>query len=156
MLSAAASGSQIAQFNLGMMLLKGEGGAKKEAAARRWLDKASSGPDHFLAVKAAEFRDKIDKDLFSPDDSGYAFLAAAAAVVVVGALLADNSGAGDQSRTRTPAGISPSAVGGPFGMPRASSPPHCDPIPVSSSGMIVNDSALSRPGSYAYIEWRCH
>jgi hypothetical protein len=155
-LSAAASGNQIAQFNLGMMLFTGEGGKKKEAAARRWLDRASSGPAPVLAARAAEFRDKIDKNLFSPDDSGYAFLAGLAGLVVVGAVLSRNSGAGGQSGIGTSTGTSSGGLNSPLGLPSKPKPPRCNPIPVSRSGMIVNDSALSRPGSYAYIHWDCH
>jgi len=52
----ADAGHQDAQYVLGIMIALGEGGPKREASARRWLDKAASGPDHDLAVRAASQR----------------------------------------------------------------------------------------------------
>ncbi len=94
LLRPAAAGHQSSQYALGIMLELGEGGPKKEAAARRWLDKAAAGPDRELAARAAGLRDKIDKNIFAPDNSGMAFLGLAAFILLAGALASDGSGGG--------------------------------------------------------------
>jgi TPR repeat protein len=69
LLEPADKGNQFAQYTLGIMLQSGEGGPKREAAARRWLDRAASGPDADLSARAADFRNKLDAKLFSSDNS---------------------------------------------------------------------------------------
>ena len=54
------------------MIAIGDGGPKRDAAARRWLDKAASGKDREIAARAAELRGKIDKNLFAANSSGIA------------------------------------------------------------------------------------
>jgi hypothetical protein len=56
------------------MMAVGDGGPKREAAARRWLDKATSGSDRAVAARAAQYRDQIDKNLFTANSSGFAYL----------------------------------------------------------------------------------
>ena len=90
-LQAATAGNQQAQLALGIMLANGEGGERKEFAARRWLDKAASGLDRTTAEKAADIRDKIDKRILSPDNSGAILLGVLAAFIVVGILSSSNS-----------------------------------------------------------------
>jgi len=92
LLLPADAGHQDAQYVLGIMIALGEGGPKREASARRWLDKAASGPDHDLAVRAASQRDKIDKNLFSPDNSGAAMLAGIAAFVIMAGSMSGGGG----------------------------------------------------------------
>ncbi|HEY4361430.1 MAG TPA: tetratricopeptide repeat protein [Bryobacteraceae bacterium] len=135
LLQPATDGHQASQYALGIMLELGEGGPKKEAAARRWLDKASTGPDRELAARAAGLRDKIDKNIFAPDNSGAAFLGLAAFILVAGLL------AGDGSDSGIPAG----GVSGPAGASGASKaaprPAHCYPVPVvgvARTGVLYN------------------
>jgi TPR repeat protein len=85
-LPAAAAGKQPAEFMLGIMLANGEGGPRKEFAARRWLDRASTGPDSDTAAKAVKLRDKLDKVILSPDNSGPELVEFATALVLFAAL----------------------------------------------------------------------
>jgi len=94
LLSPASAGHQLAQYALGIMIALGEGGPKREAPARRWLDKAASGPDRDLAVRAATQRDKIDKKLFSPDISGAVMFAGIAAFILLGGVISGGGGGG--------------------------------------------------------------
>ena len=147
LLQAAAAGIQLAQYKLGVMLLKAEGGKRKKAAARRWFSKAASGKNPDIAARAADIRRKLDKELFSPDNSGTALLAAAAFLFIVGAVKGGGGGTAGASGGTPDFGLG--------GMP-SSHQQQCSPVPVSSSGMIVNNSALSRPGSYASVQLVCH
>ena len=144
-LQSAAAGIQFAQYRLGLMLLYGKGGNRKKAGARRWLRRAALGKDRVVAESADEIRRKIDKDLFSPDNSGTALVAAAALLFVVGTV-AGGGGTGGSAES----------IGNPgMGVMPSSRQRICSPVPVSSSGMIVNDSALSRPGSFAAVQMVC-
>lgn len=134
LLQPATDGHQASQYALGIMLELGEGGPKKEAAARRWLDKASAGPDRVLAARAAGLRDKIDKNIFAPDNSGVAFLGLAAFILVAGMLAGGDGYDGG--------GMSSGGVSGPAGSGAsrpAPRPTHCYPVPVigvARTGMI--------------------
>jgi TPR repeat protein len=136
LLQPATDGHQASQYALGIMLALGEGGPKKEAAARRWLDKASTGPDRELATRAAALRDKIDKNIFAPDNSGVAILGLAGFILVAGMLAGgDGYDAG---------GTSAGGVSGPAGSSAsrpAPRPAHCYPVPVigvARTGVIYN------------------
>jgi hypothetical protein len=94
MLTPAAGGHQFAQYALGIMIALGEGGPKGEASARRWLDKAASGKDRDLALEAAAQRDKIDKNLFSPDTSGASLFAGIAAFIILAGAMSGSGGGG--------------------------------------------------------------
>lgn len=91
-LPPADAGHQFAQYMLGCMTAIGDGGPKREAAARRWLDKAASGRDPAVATRAAELRDKIDKNLFAADNSSRVAVMGLAAFIIVGGVLAGGSG----------------------------------------------------------------
>lgn len=97
LLDPATQGNQWAQYTLAIMLQAGEGGPKREAAARRWLDRAASGPDRQLAARAADFRDKLDAKLFSPDNSNGQALSALFFVVLLGAAMGGNGAGGGTS-----------------------------------------------------------
>jgi hypothetical protein len=97
LLAPATQGIQWAQYTLGIMLQAGEGGPKRETAARRWLDRAASGPDPQLAARAADFRDKLDAKLFSPDNSNAQALSALFFVVLLGAATGGNASGGGTS-----------------------------------------------------------
>src|SRR5262249_31010368 len=92
LLEPADKGNQYAQFTLGIMMQNGEGGPRREAAARRWLDRAAGGPNAELAARAADFRDKLDAKLFSPNDSTGKALTALFFIALVG--LATQGGGG--------------------------------------------------------------
>jgi len=93
LLPPADAGHQFAQYTLGCMIAIGDGGPKREAAARRWLDKAASGKDRAVAARAAELRDKIDKNLFAADNSAGIALMGLAAFIMVG-VIAGGGGTG--------------------------------------------------------------
>ena len=93
-LPPADAGHQFAQYTLGCMIAIGDGGPKREAAARRWLDKAASGKDRALAARAAELRDQIDKNLFAANNSGFAVLGIAAFIIVGGVMAGGGGGTG--------------------------------------------------------------
>jgi hypothetical protein len=134
LLEPANNGHQFAQYTLGIMLQSGEGGPRREAAARRWLDRAANGPDAKLAARAADFRDKIDARLFSPDDSTGKALTALAFVALLGAAVGGGSGGAD-----IPAGPS-SPIGG--SSPFKSTPPTCRPtmvVPTNISKAVNGD-----------------
>ena len=134
LLQPATDGHQASQYALGVMLELGEGGPKKEAAARRWLDKASAGPDRALAARAAGLRDQIDKNIFAPDNSGAAFLGLAAFILIAGLIA---GGDGYDGGGGTSVGVSGAGSGGAS---RPAPPPaHCYPVPtigVARTGMM--------------------
>jgi hypothetical protein len=100
------------------MLQSGEGGPKREAAARRWLDRAASGPDAGLAARAADFRNKLDAKLFSSDDSTAKALTALFFIALLGAAVSGgDSGGGGTSSVSSP------GLGG-TGSTRSAPPPH--------------------------------
>lgn len=135
----AGANHQYAQYLLGIMIENGEGGAKGEAAARRWFDRASAGPDPALAARAADLRDKIDKNMLAPDNSGGILLAAVLLMAAVGAVL--------QGGVETGAPGSGGSGGG-FGAGSNLSPPPCRPVPIPMVGnsMTPNGTGLSNPG----------
>jgi TPR repeat protein len=95
LVTPAHAGHQFAQYTLGCMIAIGDGGPKRDAAARRWLDKAASGKDPAIAARAAELRDKIDKNLFAADNSGIvAVMGIAAFIVMSGVMAGGDGGAG--------------------------------------------------------------
>lgn len=116
LLSPAHAGHQFAQYTLGCMIAIGDGGPKREAAARRWLDKAASGKDREVATRAAELRDKIDKNLFAADNSAGAALMGIAAFIIMSGMLAGggggtDGGGGGMSNYPTAGGGTPSGSG---------------------------------------------
>jgi Sel1 repeat-containing protein len=119
LLPPADAGHQFAQYLLGCMMAIGEGGPKREAAARRWLDRATAGPDPTVAARAAKYRDQIDKNLFTANSSGFAFLGLAAFIIVAGVA----AGGGGDSGGYNPGvpGSPPYSGGG--GVPPAPSRP---------------------------------
>jgi TPR repeat protein len=143
LLQPAADGHQSSQYALGIMLELGEGGPKKEAAARRWLDKAASGPDRELAAKAAALRDKIDRNIFAPDKSGMAFLGLAAFILVAGALLADGDGGGGGGSMST--GNTPGGLGSSGATKSSPRPAHCYPVPVMGTPMVQSGNIFKIP-----------
>ena len=115
LLSPAHAGHQLAQYTLGCMIAIGDGGPKRDAAARRWLDKAASGKDREIAARAAELRGKIDKNLFAANSSGIAAVMGIAAFIVMSGVLADGAGGavgGGHNPTTGGGGSSPSVGGG--------------------------------------------
>ena len=120
LLGPADAGHQFAQYLLGCMMAIGEGGPKREAGARRWLDKAASGPDHAVATRAAQYRDQIDKNLFTANSSGFAYLGLAA-FIIVGGLAAGGGADSGGYNPGTPTGGTPSSGGG--GVPSTPSRP---------------------------------
>jgi len=70
------------------MIAIGDGGPKRDAAARRWLDKAASGKDREIAAQTAELRRKIDKTLFAVNSSGIAAVTGIAAFIVMSGVIA--------------------------------------------------------------------
>jgi hypothetical protein len=96
------------------MLESGEGGPKKETAARRWMDKAAAGPDPDLARRAAAARDQIDKRILAPDNSGAAFLGLIFFMALTGAALGGGGGGGGVSGS--------TGASGPFGSGGSSTP----------------------------------
>jgi TPR repeat protein len=142
LLGPATAGHQSSQYALGIMLEFGEGGPKREAAARRWLDKAASGPDRALGAKAADLRDKIDKNLFAPDNSGVALLGLAAFIMLAGALASDGSGSVSIPSTALP------TVPFPASSPRPSSTPPSHPLipmPVCCGSMTPSIGQIVQP-----------
>jgi hypothetical protein len=136
LLEPANHGHQFAQYTLGIMLQSGEGGPRREASARRWLDRAANGPDAKLAARAADFRDKIDARLFSPDDSTGKALTALAFVALLGAAVGGGSGSAD-----IPAGP-PSPFGGSSPIKSTPPPPPCRPtmvMPTNISKTVNGD-----------------
>jgi TPR repeat protein len=108
LLTPADAGHQLAQYSLGCMIAIGDGGPRREAAARRWLDKAAAGTDRAVAAKAAELRDKIDKNLFAANSSGFAVLGLAAFVILAGVAAGGDGGGGGGAT----GGGTPSSGGG--------------------------------------------
>ena len=106
LLEPADKGNQFAQYTLGIMLQSGEGGPKREAAARRWLDRAASGSDADLSARAADFRNKLDAKLFSTDNSTGQALTALFLIALVGLAM---GGGGDTGSipSSDPGGRSP-------------------------------------------------
>jgi len=122
LLQAAGAGHQYAQFALGIMLQTGEGGPKKETAARRWMDRAAAGPDKSMAARAAAVRDRLDKMILAPDNSGGALVGLILFMALAGAVLGGGSGGGG-----------PVSSSAPFGGGSGSSAPSerpCHPVPV--------------------------
>lgn len=113
LLAPADAGHQFAQYALGGMMAVGVGGPKREAAARRWLDKAASGPDRAVAARAAQYRDQIDKNLFTANSSGFAYLGLAAFIIVAGVA----AGGGSAGYDGGPPGGSMPQSGGGGGVP---------------------------------------
>jgi|SRR5882672_5418799 len=148
LLTPAGAGHQSSQYALGIMLALGEGGPKREAGARRWLDKAASGPDRDLAARAADLRDKIDKNLFAPDNSSGVLLGLAAFILLVAVVTADGSGGGPSG---LPSG-GPSA-GDPGGRsPSVDRPRQPVPMPVCCGSMVPQGRELSNPRGP--VTWR--
>ena len=92
LLPPADAGHQFARYTLGCMIAIGDGGPKRDAPARRWLDKAASGKDRAVATRAAELRDSIDKNLFAANNSGFAVLGIAAFIIVAGVAAGGDGG----------------------------------------------------------------
>ncbi len=84
LLEPADKGNQFAQYTLGIMMQRGQGAPKREAGARRWLDRAASGPNADLSARAADFRNKLDAKLFSSDNSTGQALTALFLIALVG------------------------------------------------------------------------
>lgn len=144
LLKAAGTEHQYSQYLLAGMLESGEGGPAREAGARRWYDKAASGPDARLAVRAAAMRDRIDRVMLAPDNrNGYLvsaiLLMALAGTIIQG--LDEQRGGGNNVSSGI--GSSPGFGGGP-----SSSPPPCRPVPIPMFGnsMTANGRTLSNPG----------
>ncbi len=108
LLAPAHAGHQLAQYTLGCMIAIGDGGPKRDAPARRWLDKAASGKDREIAAQAGQLRDKIDKNLFAANNSGIAAVMGIAAFIVMSGVIAD----GDGGAGAVGSGPSPTAGGG--------------------------------------------
>jgi hypothetical protein len=106
MLTPAEAGHQEAQYTLAVMMGLGDGGPKREAGARRWFDRAATGPDKELAAKAAAQRDKIDQNLFAASTEGRDILVALGMFILVAGAM---GGGGDSGSSN--AG-SPSIGGG--------------------------------------------
>jgi hypothetical protein len=104
LLEPADKGNQYAQFTLGIMMQNGEGGPKREAAARRWLDRAASGPNAELAARATNFRDKLDAKLFSPNDSTGQALTALFFIALIGLATQGGGGGGGAGGGNYPGG----------------------------------------------------
>jgi hypothetical protein len=138
LLQTAGANHQYAQYLLAIMIENGEGGPKGEAVARRWFDRASAGPDEALAARAADLRDKIDKNMLAPDNSGGMLLAAVLLMAAVGTVLQGGDTGGPSS-----SGAGPGFGGGPN-----LSPPPCRPVPIPMIGtsMTPNGTGLSNPG----------
>ena len=62
----AHAGHQLAQYTLGCMIAIGDGGPKRDAPARRWLDKAASGKDRAVATRAAAATGQASTRISSP------------------------------------------------------------------------------------------
>ena len=60
---AGTAGDQQAQLFVALMLMNGTGGTQNSFAARRWLQRAESGPHRDLAQEAGRLRDQLDDDL---------------------------------------------------------------------------------------------
>jgi hypothetical protein len=123
LLEPADIGNQYAQFTLGIMMQNGEGGPKREAAARRWLDRAASGPNAELAARAAKIRDKLDAKLFSPNNSTGQALTALFFIALIG--LATQGGGGGGGGY--PGGGGSTGIGG--GGSSCCSAPPARPVP---------------------------
>jgi Sel1 repeat len=118
LLDPADQGNQYAQYTLGIMLQAGEGGPQREAAARRWLDRAAGGPDRDLAARAADFRNKLDAKLFSPDNSTGKALTALLFIALLGvAMEGGGSGGGTAGIPSSPLGGSGMGPGSPVTPP---------------------------------------
>ena len=140
LLQPAGAGHQYAQYLLAGMLESGEGGDVREAAARRWADKAAAGPDPTLAARAATMRDKIDEHMLAPDNHAGIMLTALLLVAFAGEVMQGLDGNGGTSFTGS--NDNPG-----FGS-RSADPPPCRPVPmpVIGNSMTLNGSALSNPG----------
>jgi TPR repeat protein len=144
MLAPADAGHQDAQYALGIMLALGDGGPRRDAAARRWLDRAASGPDRELAATAARQRDRIDKSLFAQDTSGRdTMLGLLAFIVVAGAVSGGNGGGGGTPWTPAPSTLpwpsTPSA-----NTPRQA-PTMASPMTGDITRILHGDAAIGRP-----------
>jgi hypothetical protein len=140
LLAPAGAGHQYAQYLLAGMLESGEGGDVREAAARRWADKAAAGPDPALAARAAAMRDKIDEHMLAPDNHAGIMLTALLLVAFAGEVIQGLDGTGGTSFTGS--NDNPGFGG------RSAEPPPCRPVPMPAIGnsMTLNGSALSNPG----------
>lgn len=89
---AGEAGDQQAQLFVALMLENGSGGTQNSFAARRWLQRAASGPHRDIAQEAARIRDQLDEDLlysraFSRETT--ALLYGAGFLVALGLLASD-------------------------------------------------------------------
>jgi hypothetical protein len=126
------------------MLVLGEGGPKREAAARRWLDKAAAGPDRALAARAAAVRDRIDKNLFAPDNSSGVLLGLAAFIVLLAVVSSDGSGGGGYPGG-SPGNPSSGGSGGGRSPSTMDRPRQPVPMPVCCGSMVPQGRELSNP-----------
>jgi TPR repeat protein len=127
LLEPADKGNQFAQFTLGIMMQNGEGGPKREAAARRWLDRAAGGPDAKLAARAATFRDQLDSKLFASNNSTGQALTALLFVALLGVAMGGaNGGDGGGVPVTSPSGGMGMGSGGGGSAP---TPPPARPTP---------------------------
>lgn len=110
LLEPADKGNQFAQYTLGLMLQSGEGGPKREAAARRWLDRAAGGPDADLSARAADVRNKLDAKLFATDNSTGQALTALFLIALVGLAMGGGSDTGSMPSADFGGGRSPSTA----------------------------------------------
>ena len=128
LLEPADKGNQFAQFTLGIMMQNGEGGPKREAAARRWLDRAASGPNTQLAARAATYRDQLDSKLFASNNSTGQALTALLFVALLGVALGGAYGDGGGGSVPVPS--SPGGMGmGSGGGGSTPAPPPARPTP---------------------------
>ena len=140
LLKAAGKEHQYAQYMLGGMLESGEGGPVREAGARRWFDRAATGPDQRLAARAATMRDKIDAHILAPDNHAGILVSAVLLMALAGTIMQGLDGVGGGSPG------SPSSPG--FGGGPSSGPPPCrpGPIPMFDGSPTSNGRTLSNPG----------
>jgi TPR repeat protein len=145
-LDAATAGDQMASYSLGLMLENGQGGERKEFAARRWLDRAASGPDRNLAAQAADVRDKIDKNILSPDLTTAMILTTIGLMAIAGSAMGGDGGSTTATTT------------GGLGSSGSSSSAHvrtCRQVPNSIGSMTPNGRAASMGGSMGASHPEC-
>lgn len=140
LLEPADQGNQFAQYTLGIMLQSGEGGPKREAGARRWLDRAASGPNPALAARAADFRNKLDTKLFATDNSTGQALTALFFIALVGLAM---GGGGDYGGSPSSTGVGPSTSSVPAA-PYRPRPYYPTDISRSVNGDLTNPKLVWR------------
>jgi hypothetical protein len=84
LLGPADAGHQFAQYLLGCMMAIGEADRSGKPGRDAGWTRPRPVRNHAVATRAAQYRDQIDKNLFTANSSGFAYLGLAAFIIVGG------------------------------------------------------------------------